>query len=259
MEPKVTAIIQARMTSTRLPGKVLMEVMGRPLLSYQIERLRFSKMIDNIIIATTANKEDNPIIELAQKEGLSFYRGSEDDVLDRYYQAAKKYNVKHVMRLTADCPLVDPMICDLVVEKYISEDADYVHTGQSFTEGLGCEVFKFSVLEKIWKNAHVKSEREHVTLYIRNCWEEFHCIILENETDDSKYRITVDEKRDFFVVKALLENLYSKYKKPFSLDDVKVYFKAHPEIYALNADIVRNEGLLKSLKEDEYCVKSDIL
>lgn len=111
----------------------------------------------------------------------------------------------------------------------------------------------------MWKNACLKSEREHVTLYARNHWDELNCITLENETDDSKYRITVDEKRDFLFVKALLENLYSMYKKPFSLNDVKVYFKEHLEVYALNADIVRNEGLLKSLKADEYCVKSDIL
>lgn len=253
MQPKVAAIIQARMTSTRLPGKVLMEVMERPLLSYQIERLRYSKLIKSIIIATTVNKEDDPIVELCQKEDIAFYRGSEDDVLDRYYQAAKKYNVKHIIRLTADCPLIDPKICDLVVEKYISADADYVHTGQSFTEGLGCEVFKFHVLEKVWKNAHLKSEREHVTLHIRNCWEEFHCITLENEIDDSKYRITVDEKNDFFVVKALLESLYFKCKKPFLIDDVKKNLEEHPEIYALNANVVRNEGLLKSLKENEYC------
>ena len=252
MEPKVTAIIQARMTSTRLPGKVLMEVMGRPLLSYQIERLRHSKMIDKIIIATTVNKEDDTIVNLCQKEGIDFYRGSENDVLGRYYQTAKKYNAAHIMRLTADCPLIDPMTCDLVVKKYICEDADYVHTGQSFCEGIGCEIFNFDVLEKMWKNAHLKSEREHVTLYIRNHLDELNCITLENETDDSKYRITVDEKNDFFVVKAVLENLYSKYTKPFSANDVKAYFKAHPEVYALNADIVRNEGLLKSLRKDTY-------
>lgn len=253
MQPEVTAIIQARMTSTRLPGKVLMEVMGRPLLSYQIERLRHSKMIDKIIIATTVNKEDDTIVNLCQKEGIDFYRGSENDVLGRYYQTAKKYNAAHIMRLTADCPLIDPMTCDLVVKKYICEDADYVHTGQSFCEGIGCEIFNFDVLEKMWKNAHLKSEREHVTLYIRNHLDELNCITLENETDDSKYRITVDEKNDFFVVKAVLENLYSKYTKPFSVNDVKAYFKAHPEVYALNADIVRNEGLVKSLREDEYC------
>ena len=252
MKPKVTAIIQARMSSTRLPGKVLLKVMGRSLLSYQIERLRFSKMIDKIIIATSVNREDDPIVELCQKENIIFYRGSEDDVLDRHYQSAKKHNVNDIMRLTADCPLIDPLVCDSVVEKYIFVNADYIHTGQSFCEGIGCEVFQFDLLEKMWKNASLKSEREHVTLYVRNHWNELNCITLENEIDDSKYRITVDEKRDFIVVKALLENLYSRYKKPFSIDDVKAYFKAHPKIYELNADIIRNEGLLKSLKADEY-------
>ena len=259
MESEVTAIIQARMTSARLPGKVLMKVMGRQLMSYQIERLRFSKMIDKIIVATTVNKEDDAIVELCQKEDIIFYRGSEDDVLDRYYQAAKKYKAKNIMRLTADCPLIDPRVCDSVVEKYLSVNADYVHTGQSFCEGIGCEVFSFNLLGEMWKNACLNSEREHVTLYARNHSNELNYITLENEIDDSKYRITVDKKNDFLVVKALLENLYSKHKKPFLINDVKGFLKAHPEIYALNADIVRNEGLLKSLKADEYCEKSNIL
>ena len=252
MKSKVTAIIQARMTSTRLPGKVLMEVMGRPLLSYLIERVRFSKMIDKIIIATTVNKEDDPIVELCQKEDIIFYRGSEDDVLDRYYQAAKKYNATHIMRLTADCPLIDPRVCDFVAEKYISVDVDYVHTGQSFCEGIGCEVFNFDVLEKMWKNARLKSEREHVTLYARNHWDELNCITLENETDDSNYRVTVDEKKDFLVVKALFENLYVKNEEPCSISEIKNFLDVHPEIFSLNAGIVRNEGLLKSLIEDGY-------
>lgn len=250
MEPKITAIVQARMTSTRLPGKVLMEVMGRPLLSYQIERIRFSKRIDNIIIATTINKEDNPIVELAQKEGLDCYRGSEDDVLDRYYQAAKKYNAAHIMRLTADCPLIDPDICDRIVKVYFNSGADYVHTGESFAEGFDCGIISFQTLSAAWHEAKLNSEREHVTLYIRNHPEKFYNITVENETDDSNYRITVDEQEDFFVVKAILENLYQEMKNYFTVREIKSFLDNHPEIYKLNADIIRNEGLLKSLLED---------
>jgi spore coat polysaccharide biosynthesis protein SpsF len=250
MEPKVTAIIQARMTSTRLPGKVLMEVMDRPLLSYQIERLRFSKMIDNIIIATTTNKEDDPIIELAQKEGLDFYRGSEDDVLDRYYHSAKKYNVKHIMRLTADCPLIQPDICDSIANAYFESNVDYIRTGKTFAEGLDCEIFSFSALEKAWKNAQLKSEREHVTLYIRNHPELFAIKTVENGTDDSKYRITVDQEEDFLVIKAIIENLYNGNDKYIKIEDIKLFLESNPEIFAMNSNVVRNEGLLKSLDED---------
>ena len=238
------------MTSTRLPGKVLMEVMGRPLLSYQIERLRFSKRIDNIIIATTTNKEDAPIVELAQKEGLNFYRGSEDDVLDRYYQTAKKYNVKHVMRLTADCPLIDPDICDSIANAYFENNVDYIRTGESFAEGLDCEIMGFNALAKAWRNAETKHEKEHVTLYIRNHPELFKIMVKENDTDDSKYRITVDEEEDFIVVKTILENMYKGKGTCFSTGKIKNFLNKNPEVYQLNAGIIRNEGSLKSLMED---------
>ncbi len=236
------------MTSTRLPGKVLMEVMGRPLLSYQIERLRFSKRIDNIIIATTTNKEDDPIVELAQKEDLNFYRGSEDDVLDRYYQAAKKYNASHIMRLTADCPLSDPEICDSIANAYFENGVDYIRTGESFAEGLDCEIIGFRALTRAWLEAKLKAEREHVTLYVRNYPELFKAMVKENETDDSRYRITVDEEEDFLVVKTILENLYKENDSYFTVREIKSYLDDHPEVYRLNSHAIRNEGLLKYLQ-----------
>ena len=245
---KVTAIVQARMTSTRLPGKVLMEVMGRPLLSYQIERLRFSKIIDKIIVATTVNKEDDPIVKLCQKEGLDFYRGSEEDVLDRYYKTAKKYNAIHIMRLTADCPLIAPDICDSIAKLYFESGVEYIRTGETFAEGLDCETIGFKALIKAWLEAESKSDREHVTLYIRNHPELFKTMVNENETDDSRYRITVDEENDFFVVKAILENLYKGNDSYFTVREIKSYLDSHPEVYRLNSDIIRNEGMLKSLQ-----------
>lgn len=250
MKSKVTAIIQARMSSTRLSGKVLMEVMGRPLLSYQIERLSFSKTIDKIIIATTVNREDDTIVELAQKEGLTFYRGLENDVLDRYYQTAKKHNVNHIMRLTADCPLIDPDICDSIAKVYFESGVDYIHTGQTFAEGLDCEIIGFKALRRAWFEAKQKSEREHVTLYIHNHSELFKTMVRENDIDDSRYRITVDEKEDFLVVKAILENLYRGSDTYFTIGDIKFYLDAHPEVYSLNSYIIRNEGLLKSLQAE---------
>lgn len=250
MKNTVTAIIQARMTSTRLQGKVLIKVMGRPLLSYQIERLRFSKRIDEIIIATTTNKEDDPIVELAQKEGLNFYRGLENDVLDRYYQAAKEYEAVHIMRLTADCPLIQPDICDSIANAYFESNVDYIRTGKTFAEGLDCEIIGFKALAQAWSEANLKAEREHVTLYIRNHPEFFKTMVKENDTDDSSYRITVDEKEDFIVVKTILENLYKGKEACFTLMEIKSFLGAHPEIYRLNAHIVRNQGLLKSLQAE---------
>ena len=250
MGPKVIAIVQARMTSTRFPGKVLTKVMGRPLLSYQIERLRLSKMIDKIIIATTVNKGDDPIVKLCQKERFNFYRGSEDDVLDRYYQTAKKYNATHIMRLTADCPLIDPDICDRIADVYFESGVEYIRAGETFAEGLDCEIIGFVALAKAWLEAESKAEREHVTLYLRNHPELFKAMIKENETDDSRYRLTVDEERDFLVVKAILENLYKGNDSYFTVREIKSYLDSHPEVYRLNSDIIRNEGLLKSLQGD---------
>jgi len=250
MKNTVTAIIQARMTSTRLPGKVLMQVMGRPLLSYQIERLRFSKMIDKIIIATTVNQEDDLIVKLCKKEGLYFFRGSEDDVLDRYYQTAKRYNTEHIMRLTADCPLIYSDICDSISDAYFESNVDYIRTGETFAEGLDCEIISFEALTKAWLEAESKAEREHVTLYTRNHPEWFETMVKENETDDSRYRITVDEENDFLVVKAIMENLYTGSDDYFTIREIKSYMDAHPEIYKLNSTIIRNEGMLKSLQDD---------
>jgi len=250
MVAKVTAIIQARMTSTRFPGKVLTKVIGKPLLSYQIERLHLSKTIDKIIIATTVNKEDDSIVELAKKEGLNFYCGSEDDVLDRYYQTAKKYNVKHIMRLTADCPLIDPEICDSIADAYFESGVDYIRTGETFAEGLDSEIVGFKALVQAWREARLKAEREHATLYIRNHPEFFKTMVKENEIDDSRYRITVDEEEDFLVVKTILENLYKGYNSYFTIREIKSYLDTHPEVYKLNSHIIRNEGLLKSLQVD---------
>jgi len=253
MERNVIIILQARMASTRLPGKVLMHVMGRPLLGYQIERLRFSDMINEIIVATTVNQEDDPIIAFCQKEGLGFYRGSEDDVLDRYYRTAKEYDAKHIMRVTADCPFVEPKICDSLVKKYFETGLDYIKTGLSFAEGVGCEVFSFASLERAWREAKLQSEREHVTLYIRNNPTKFRCMNLENESDDSKYRITVDEKEDFMVVKSILENVSSAGNIEYlDIEAIKRFLDLNPEIGKINSHIIRNEGLLKSLREDRH-------
>jgi len=254
VEPKVTAIIQARMTSTRLPGKVMKEVLGRPLLSYQIERLRFSKRIDDIIIATTTNKEDDPIVKFASKEGLKSYRGSEDDVLDRYYQTAKKYGVENILRLTGDCPLLDPIICDHSIDTYISGGGKFVHTGPTFAEGVDCEIFHYKYLKDAWKNAKKKSEREHCTLYFHNHPEKFDKVTLVKDTDDSRYRYAVDNPEDFLVVKAIVEHFYKDGNPNFSTDDIKRFLDANNDIFRLNVNIIRNEGLKKSLREDEKYV-----
>ncbi len=242
---RFSAIIQARMTSTRLPGKVLMKVFKKPLLWYQVERIRNCRNIDEIIIATTTNNEDDLIVGFAENVGLRFYRGSEHDVLDRYYQCAKDINADHILRLTGDCPLIDPAICDRMIENYRTASVNIAHTGPTFAEGLDCEVFSFWSLKTAWQNAELVSEREHCTLYIHNHPEIFKKFTLENDTDDSKFRFTVDQYEDFLVVKAIIENLFPVRSINFSFSDIKRFLDLNPEIFRINSSIIRNEGLKK--------------
>jgi spore coat polysaccharide biosynthesis protein SpsF len=206
----IATIVQARMTSTRLPGKVLKEVMGRPLLSYLIERLRFCRFSGKIILATTTNEEDNAIALLAKREKLAVYRGSENDVLDRYYKTAKEFRVDHVIRITSDCPLLDPRVTDLVVSHYLEGKYDYVSNvlARRYPDGLDTEVFSFQALEKTWQEAKLPSEREHVTPYIYKHPELFRLSgVRKNGKDLSWMRWTVDTAEDFeFVSKIFSES-----------------------------------------------------
>jgi spore coat polysaccharide biosynthesis protein SpsF (cytidylyltransferase family) len=247
----IGAIIQARMTSTRLPGKVLLDIKGIPTIYYLFEQLKQVQKLDKIILATTTNKNDDSLAAYAAKQGVRYFRGSEQDVLERFYMAARHYKILHVMRVTGDCPLLDPEICDRVISTYLNKRVDFVHTGPTFAEGLDCEIFSFQALEEAYHNAKLKSEREHVTLYLHNHAKNFTTVTLENETDDGKYRFTLDEPEDFQVIKAIIEGLSSEKTGSFTAEKVKSFLDQHPDISRLNADIIRNEGLLKSLRDDE--------
>jgi len=246
----ILAIVQARMSSSRLPGKVLKQVLGRPLISYLLERLSLSRHIDKIVIATTTDKDDDVICEYVNSQQFSFYRGSKEDVLSRYYFAAAKYKPDSIMRITADCPLIDPGICDRLIDFYKKEKVDYACLSPRFAEGLDCEVFTFKVLEDMHKNAKKKSQREHVSLFLHNNPGMFNKKILDNAVDDSKYRITVDEPEDFEVVKTIIENLYKANSDFLDFQTIKKFLDKNPGVSSKNSHIIRNEGLLKSLQND---------
>jgi spore coat polysaccharide biosynthesis protein SpsF len=246
----IGAIVQARMGSTRLPGKVMLKVGGRPVISYLFERLRLCKKLQTMILATTVNKEDDALEDFARQNNIPCFRGSADDVLSRYYDAAKKFGVIHIMRITADCPLIDPWICGRLIDKYLAEKADYVCLAPAFAEGLDCEIFSFKALEMAHRNAKKKSEREHVVLYIHNNPDRFKKVMLLNEADDSRYRFTIDEPQDFEVVKAIIDSLYKSDRPFFDAQAIKRFLDEHADIFSLNKHIIRNEGLLKSLKND---------
>lgn len=237
---KVGIIVQARMTSTRLPGKVLLPVLGKPLLAYQIERLRRVRGADEIIIATTTNETDQPIMDLCQRLGVKVFRGSEEDVLSRYFGAAQANDIDIVVRVTSDCPVIDPTVIDDVIHKYQEHlaDCDYVSNTleRTFPRGMDTEVFSFELLKKVHVEAKLPHEREHVTPYIYQNPQRFRLLNLAFHRDESRHRWTVDTPEDFELVRRILEALYPK-NQAFGLEDVLAVMEAHPDWFELNAQI----------------------
>lgn len=237
-KPHVVAIIQARMNATRLPGKPLKKILQRPLLSYELERLRRAKTIDEIVVATTTSPQDDQIVELCRQERTPFFRGSEEDVLDRYLKTAKEHRAEVVVRITGDCPLIDPDVVDRVINFYFENEYDYVSNTRKLTypRGLDVEVFPFKLLERIAGQATRQPEREHVTLYFYEHPELFKLGNVACETDESKHRWTVDTEEDFQLISRIIESLYPK-NPQFGMRDVLKLLQQHPDWVALNAHI----------------------
>ena len=182
---EIYAIIQARMGSTRLPGKVLMEASGKPLLWHMIRQLRPSRAISRIALATTTLAADDPVAALGADLGLEVFRGDESDVLARFAGTATRFGAENIMRLTADCPLVQPDVCDSVAALFLEARADYARTSSRFAEGLDCEVFTRRALDEAHRLARLPSEREHVTLYMRNHPQRFALVTLDQHLADA--------------------------------------------------------------------------
>lgn len=242
---KVAAIIQARMGSTRLPGKVLKKVKGKTLLEYQIERVKRAQTINEIIIATTLNKEDDQIVELCEQLSIQYYRGFEEDVLSRYYEAAMKFNVDVIVRLTSDCPVIDPEVIDQVVSHYVKNQNmyDYVSNTlvRTYPRGMDTEVFSNRVLLRIYKEAKKSNEREHVTSYIYHHPEQFSIGNVVFERDESQYRLTVDTSEDFALIENILQVLYSQ-KHHFDLKEIINVLQENPDWVKLNSHIKQKES-----------------
>ena len=247
-------IIQARMGSSRLPNKVLKELCGKPMLQHIIERTSRSRKVDRIIVASTIREEDRQIEDLCQCISVECYRGAENDVLDRYYQAASKYQPKNVVRVTADCPFIDPIVIDEIIQIHEAGKYDYTSNTlvETYPDGLDTEVFTFGALEKAWKEAALASEREHVTPYIKykGSFERFSVELFPSLADK---RWTVDTQRDFEMIKQIYHALYRE-DKVFLRNDVLKYLEENHDIEEINAGITRNEGYLKSIAND-YVIK----
>lgn len=248
----IAIIVQARMGSTRLPGKVLKEIEEKPMLWHHMNRLKHSKYSPEIIIATSTLEKDKPILRLAKELNVNSFAGSHDDVLDRYYQAALKYKVDIIARITSDCPVIDPEVFDKVLEKFLEGNYDYVSNVRppTFPDGLDVEIFSFETLKKIWTKAKLASEREGVTGYLGKNIESFNIYNVENEQNLSYMRWTVDEKEDLEFIREVYKNLYAK-KEIFLMDDILKLLKNKPELMEINRKYNRNEGYIKSLKSDK--------
>ena len=248
-----TAIIQARMGSTRLPKKAMLHILGKPVLWHVVNRVSKARLIDGLIVATTINSEDDIIVEFCKSNNILVFRGSENDVLNRYYQCAKKYNIKDIVRITADCPLHDPNVIDVVIREYLRGNYDYACNTieYSFPDGFDVEVFPVIALENAWKNAKLTSEREHVTPYIRKN-EKFRKKNVFSNKKYPLYRCSLDHPEDYEFIKRIYEGIGIEM---FYIDDVINYLREHQELLKINQHIKMNEGYLKSLKEDGIILK----
>ena len=243
---KIIAITQARTGSTRFPNKIMNKIEDETLLGIHINRIKKSKKINSIIIATT-NKKNDDIIELeSNKLNVSCYRGDEEDVLDRFYKAAKIHNPDYIVRLTSDCPLIDPILIDEIIEAAIISNVDYCSNTliESYPDGQDIEVFTFSALKKAWKDSVLLSDREHVTPYMKKNFKVLN--IHSNNMKFNKVRMTVDEPNDFVVIKRLVDKLGLN-EKWENYTDLYLNDKT---ISNTNDTITRNEGYIKSIKND---------
>ena len=251
----IGCIIQARLGSTRLPNKIIQLLDQKStVLDYVINQTTNSKLIEKIIIATTNLVEDDVILKTVSKKNLDYFRGDSNDVLDRYYQCAKKFSLSTIVRITSDCPLVDPNIIDDSIKFFKNNSFDYVSNvhPQTFPIGIAVEVFSFESLQKAWKNAKLPSEREHVTPYLYNN-KKFNIYNLEYSTNLTSIRITIDRENDL----KLVRNVVSKIKnRPILLSDIVKLHNEDPKMFKLNLDYDINEGYLKSLKDAERFLNS---
>ena len=249
---KTIAIIQARMGSTRLPGKVLAELCGMPMLAVLIARVRCTKGIDEIVVATTINKDDDVLVEWLSNQKIATYRGSENDVLDRFWRCASKHAADVIIRITADDPLKDADVIGIALKEFQSiKSIDYVSNTikPTFPEGLDIEIFSFAALERAAKEATLPSEREHVTPYIWKNPDRFSIRCFEMQPNLSGWRWTVDKPEDLLFIQTVLSHFNN---------DITVGYKTiiqllldNPKLININAGTIRNEGYLKTISKEK--------
>jgi spore coat polysaccharide biosynthesis protein SpsF len=254
----ILAILQARVSSSRLPGKVLKPILGMPMLLRQTERLQRVRKIDRLLVATSTESSDDAIQVLCDEHGIACVRGRLNDVLDRFYQASQAFRPDHIVRLTADCPLTDPVLIDEVIDFYLKGNFDYASNSvkATYPDGLDMEIFRFSCLESAWREADMPSQREHVTSFIYQHPQRFNLGQYESDVDLSHLRWTVDEPKDFELVSMIYEALYQE-NPNFSTQDILRLLDLHPEWAHWNTQHQRNEGYKKSLEADLLLTRNE--
>lgn len=247
----ILAILQARTSSRRFPGKVLKPVLGRPMLELQIERLRRARRMDRLVVATSDDGSDDAIAALCGSIGIDCFRGSLEDVLDRFYHAARLLAPRTVVRLTGDCPLADPAVIDQLIDLHATGGYDYSSNTltRSYPDGLDAEVMQMHSLEAVWREAELPSEREHVTPFIYHHPERFRLGSLAQPTDLSHLRWVVDEPADLAFISAVYAALYPD-KPAFETADVLALLARRSDIAAMMGQAPANEGYQRSLAAD---------
>ena len=254
---KVIAIMQARLGATRLPNKVLLPLRGGTALSYELERVKKSKLIDEVVVATTTSPNDQKLIEYLDSIGQPYFAGSEQDVLDRYYRTAEHYcedDTDVIVRLTADCPLTDPKIIDQVVSTYLDNGHDFVSNSlepYSFPDGMDVEVFSYKNLKKAWKEATLPSHREHVTFYFWQNPEIFKIFYVQNPQNLTGYRMTLDYPEDYELIKKVCQHFEEQNNSDFGMEEIIAFLDQRPDIKNLNAIRIQNSGWSSALEKDK--------
>jgi len=247
----ITVIIQARTGSKRLPKKVLKKIGKFLVIEHVIKREKKSNKIEQTILATTKKSEDRILLQIAKKNNIVGFVGKSNDVLDRYYQCALKYQADPIIRITGDCPLIDWKLIDKMIGFYKKHKCDYLCNTfpPTFPDGLDVEIFSFKALKKMWKNAKLNSEQEHVTAYIRKNPRDFKIVNYANQVNLSKYRWTVDETSDLKFLRKIFSLL--KPKVMITTKDILRIIKEHPKILEINNEISRNRGYVESIKQEK--------
>ena len=248
---KTLAIIQARMGSSRLPGKVMRPILGKPMLWHIVNRVRLTPSIAEVVVAVPDDAANDILRKFCRDEGIKWFAGSENDVLDRFYKTALEYKGDPIIRITADCPLADPQLIDELVEMFKTGLYDHVGVAAGagaerfpegrFPDGLDAECFSFAALERAWKEATDLRDREHVTRYLWNNRQLFRCGDLKSKQNYPGIRLTVDHADDFQLISKIYESLYQSYK-PFLLDQVIEFLDNNPDLLELNRSIAQTHS-----------------